>query len=182
MTDTAITQLDSKQLPAWLLGELRSDQAGETGAVAIYRGILWASKDASIRRFAEHHLLTEQDHLQKIDSVIPAKSRSRLLPLWRAAGFVTGALPSLLGPRAIYATIAAVETFVDEHYLQQIERLDRENLFPELRDLLANCREDEIEHKQEAELALGSANHFGLRVWCKIVDFGSRAAVAIERL
>ena len=132
-------------------------------------------------RFAEHHLLTEQDHLQKIDSVIPAKSRSRLLPLWRAAGFATGALPSLFGARAIYATIAAVETFVDEHYLQQIERLDRENLFPELRDLLANCREDEIGHKQEAELALGSANHFGLRVWCKIVDFGSRAAVTIER-
>ena len=52
MNYTAITQLDSKQLPAWLLGELRSDQAGETGAVAIYRGILWVSKDASIRRFA----------------------------------------------------------------------------------------------------------------------------------
>ncbi len=65
MNDTVVTQLDSKQLPAWLLGELRSDQAGETGAVAIYRGILWVSKDASIRRFAEHHLLTEQDHLQK---------------------------------------------------------------------------------------------------------------------
>ena len=160
MNDTVVTQLDSKQLPAWLLGELRSDQAGETGAVAIYRGILWVSKDASIRRFAEHHLLTEQDHLQKIDSVIPAKSRSRLLPLWRAAGFVTGALPSLFGARAIYATIAAVETFVDEHYLQQIERLDRENLFPELRDLLANCREDEIEPQARGRTSLGLSQSF----------------------
>ena len=44
MNDTAATQLDSKHLPAWLLGELRSDQAGETGAVAIYRGILWVEQ------------------------------------------------------------------------------------------------------------------------------------------
>jgi ubiquinone biosynthesis monooxygenase Coq7 len=129
MNDTVADSLDANAMPAWLLGELRSDQAGETGAVAIYHGILWASKDEEIRRFAEHHLRTEESHLRKINAVIPTKSRSRLLPLWRAAGFVTGALPSLFGARAIYATIAAVETFVDEHYLQQIERLYRRNGF-----------------------------------------------------
>ena len=181
MNDTVADSLDANAMPAWLLGELRSDQAGETGAVAIYHGILWASKDEEIRRFAEHHLRTEQSHLRKINAVIPTKSRSRLLPLWRAAGFVTGALPSLFGARAIYATIAAVETFVDEHYLQQIECLDQERLFPTLRELLAECREDELHHKQEAEQALGTALHPVLRAWCRIVDFGSRAAVAIER-
>ncbi len=181
MNDTAADRLDSHVIPVWLLGELRSDQAGETGAVAIYEGILWVSRDTKIRRFAEDHLRTEQSHLTKINSVLPAKSRSRLLPLWRAAGFVTGALPSLFGARAIYATIAAVETFVDEHYLQQIERLDREQLLPTVRELLADCREDEIHHKQEAEQAMGAGPQLVLRTWCRIVDFGSRIAVAIER-
>ena len=181
MKDTVAGKLDCNEIPAWLLGELRSDQAGETGAVAIYQGILWVSRDAKIRHFAKHHLRTEKSHLSKISSVIPENSRSRLLPLWRAAGFVTGALPSLFGASAIYATIAAVESFVDEHYLQQIERLDREQLFPTLRELLADCREDEIHHKQEAEQALGARPQLALRAWCRIVDFGSRIAVTIER-
>ena len=109
MKYTVAGKLDGNEIPAWLLGELRSDQAGETGAVAIYQGILWVSRDAKIRHFAKHHLRTEKSHLSKINSVIPENSRSRLLPLWRAAGFVTGALPSLFGASAIYATIAAVE-------------------------------------------------------------------------
>ena len=38
MKDTVAGKLDGNEIPAWLLGELRSDQAGETGAVAIYQG------------------------------------------------------------------------------------------------------------------------------------------------
>ena len=41
--------------------ELRSDHAGETGAVAIYRGILAITRNPELRTFAEHHLATEQD-------------------------------------------------------------------------------------------------------------------------
>ena len=46
-----------------LAGEMRSNHAGETGAVWIYKGILALSFDAEIRSFAEHHLATEQEHL-----------------------------------------------------------------------------------------------------------------------
>ena len=38
-------------------------------------------------------------------------------------GWLTGALPALFGRKAIFATIEAVETFVDHHYAQQIARL-----------------------------------------------------------
>lgn len=182
MTSEKLIRLEAAALPRWLAGELRSDHAGETGAVAIYQGILWLSRDEEIRRFAQHHLATEQAHLSSIEAVTPAAARSRLLWVWRVAGFMTGALPSLFGPRAVFATIAAVETFVDEHYLQQIERLEREALFPELRTLLIACRDDELAHKTEAETALGAAPTLILRAWCKLVDFGSRAAVALERV
>jgi ubiquinone biosynthesis monooxygenase Coq7 len=45
--------------PEWLIAELRSDQAGETGAVAIYDGILAVTRNSDLRAFAEHHRATE---------------------------------------------------------------------------------------------------------------------------
>jgi len=36
-------------LPEWLIADLRSDHAGEMGAVMIYRGILAVSRDAGVR-------------------------------------------------------------------------------------------------------------------------------------
>ena len=38
----ALPEIALAEMPAWLIGELRSDHAGETGAVMIYRGLaLW---------------------------------------------------------------------------------------------------------------------------------------------
>ena len=56
--------------PKWLERSLRSDHAGELGAVWIYHGILWATKDEQVRAFAEKHLLTESRHLLEIESVL----------------------------------------------------------------------------------------------------------------
>lgn len=112
-------------LPTDLRRELRTDHAGEAGAVMIYRGVLAWARDAELRRFAQHHLDTERRHLAEVEAVVPVSARSRLLPLWRLAGALTGALPSLFGPRAVYATIDAVETFVDRHYAAQVEMIDR---------------------------------------------------------
>jgi demethoxyubiquinone hydroxylase (CLK1/Coq7/Cat5 family) len=169
--------------PAWLARELRSDHAGETGAVQIYRGILALARDPALRRFAEHHLATEQRHLARLEALQPAVPRSRLLALWRPAGWLTGALPALFGPRAVYATIAAVETFVDHHYAQQIEAIDRDperaGLAP-LRALLADCRGDELRHRDEA-LAANPARGPFARAWARLVGLGSAAAVAAAR-
>jgi demethoxyubiquinone hydroxylase (CLK1/Coq7/Cat5 family) len=171
---------------ARLPGDLRSDHAGETGAVQIYRGILAVSRDPAVRAFAEHHLVTEQRHLAVIEALVPAVPRSRLLPLWRPAGWVTGALPALLGPGAVYATIAAVETFVDRHYAEQLEAIDAvlaDRPDPELaalRDTLATCRDDELRHRDEA-LAAGPARGAVARAWGGLVGAGSAAAVALAR-
>jgi len=40
------------QIPPDLVDDVRSDHAGETGAVFIYRGILSMSGDQDLRRFA----------------------------------------------------------------------------------------------------------------------------------
>jgi 3-demethoxyubiquinol 3-hydroxylase len=169
--------------PAATVADLRSDHAGEAGAVQIYRGVLAVTRDAALRRFAEHHLATEQRHLALVLTHLPPSHRSRLLPAWRVAGWLTGALPALAGPGAVYATIAAVETFVDRHYAEQITRLDA--MPPDarraaLRADLERCRLDELEHRDEA-LACGPSSGAAVRAWAALVGRGSAAAVALAR-
>lgn len=170
-----------EDLPDWLVAELRSDHAGETGAVMIYRGILGVSRHAAVRDFAARHRETEQQHLDLIEGVLPPAQRSRLLPIWRVAGWVTGALPALFGPRAVFATIEAVETFVDHHYQQQIDRLDTERLYPGLRALLARCQAEEVHHRDEARDLGGGPPGPLLRGWAWLVGFGSASAVSAAR-
>lgn len=161
--------------PAALRRELRTDHAGEAGAVMIYRGVLAFAREPALRAFAEHHLSTEARHLALVEAVVPPSGRSRLLPLWRVAGWFTGALPACLGPRAVYATIEAVETFVDRHYADQLVLID--HLPPvvpmahgacassdtpadqaaslvALRALLAECQQDEQAHRDDAHARL----------------------------
>ena len=168
---------DVSSLPPWLQQELRSDHAGEYGAVMIYRGILAISRDARVREFAKHHLVTEQRHLCLMEQIMAPDYRTRLLPIWRVMGWLTGALPALFGREAVFATIEAVETFVDRHYQQQIDRLDPDGAHRELRDTLLACQADEIQHRDEAAALRVSRRHAILRIWCAIVGWGSAAAV-----
>ena len=168
-------------LPRWLQQELRSDHAGEFGAVLIYRGILAVSQDESVREFAASHLRTEQKHLALMEEIVPVAGRTRLLPLWRVMGWLTGALPALFGRQAVFATIEAVETFVDHHYEQQIVRLMPEGEHGPLRQVLLDCQADEVSHRDEAaSLALPKRNVM-LRLWCAIVGSGSAAAVVAAK-
>ena len=86
-------------LPDDVFADLRTDHAGEVGAVCIYQGVLKFARDPVLRDFAEHHLATEQKHLRLISGWLPAAQYSRLLSLWRLAGFLTGALPALFGSK-----------------------------------------------------------------------------------
>jgi ubiquinone biosynthesis monooxygenase Coq7 len=165
----------------WLWQELRSDHAGESGAVAIYHGILFATRDPDVRRFATRHLETERRHLMAIKRIVPPAKRSVFIALWRLAGFLTGLIPALLGPRAVYATVDAVERFVVDHYGDQIHRLDVCQAFPHVRARLESFQTDERSHQVEAQ-TLGRSDLTGLeRSWIRSVQMGSRGAVAIAR-
>ena len=126
-------------------------------------------------------MATEQGHLRLMEQVLPAMKRSALLPIWRVAGWLTGALPSLFGARAVFATIDAVESFVDHHYQQQIDRLDREAGYPTLRAMLAQCQAEEVHHRDEARALGEGAAGLPLRLWIAMVGAGSKAAVAAAR-
>jgi ubiquinone biosynthesis monooxygenase Coq7 len=169
-------------LPAWVFADLRTDHAGEVGAVCIYQGVLQFTRDPVLRAFAEHHLATEQNHLRLISGWLPSAQHSRLLPMWRLAGFLTGALPALFGSKSVYATIEAVETFVNHHYEDQIRALASQPELNDLRQTLLDCQADEVAHRDEAAAALGlGQSGWVLRAWCAMVGAGSSAAVSLIR-
>jgi len=168
--------------PREVMADLRTDHAGETGAVWIYHGMLQFARDPGVRAFAARHLATEAEHLRQIEAWLPPTDRSSLLPLWRLAGWLTGAIPAMLGPRAVYATVEAVETFVNQHYAEQVHRLETYADPCSLRQTLLACQADELSHRDEAAAALGPlAPGVVLRLWCWLVGAGSRAAVAVCR-
>ncbi len=147
----------------------------------IYRGILAVARDPGVLDFARRHRATEQSHLDLLETLLPPAERSRLLPIWRIAGWLTGALPALFGPRAVHVTIDAVETFVDAHYQAQIDRLDAEAIRPDLRADLRRCQEEEVHHRDEARSLAGGPPGPVLRGWAWLVGAGSAAAVAAAK-
>jgi len=182
VADTENTSLlHSRKLPSWLIAELRSDHAGEMGAVYIYKGILRVTRDTRVRQFATQHLNTEVKHLELMETLIGLEDQSIFIPLWRLAGFFTGAIPALFGANAIYATIHSVETFVDKHYQQQIDRLLNDAEHIHLAEAIEACRQDEVQHRDEAMCFLIRSPGPLLRAWCWLVGFGSSNAVAVAR-
>ena len=166
-------------IPNVILPDLRTDHAGETGAVFIYKGILLVSKDKEIIEFANNHLLTEKKHLELIEEILPDSEKSKLLFLWRFLGLLTGLIPALIGKKFIYATIFFVESFVEKHYNEQILKLKKNKKSVELIQLLEKLKNDEISHKEDSLKRFGKLSLL-LRIWGNIVEIGSRTAVSIS--
>lgn len=176
-----VPEFDDIRLSRALSRDLRSNHAGEAGAVAIYRGILSVTRDPELIAFARDHLATEQRHLDFFDLWLPRRWHSLALPLWKVSGFLLGALPALFGRRWAYGTISAVETFVVRHYQEQIDQLDPSNpdqaaLASKLRDL----QHDEHEHQQDAARRYQRPGLL-IRSWQRVVGVGSAIAVKAAR-
>ncbi len=163
------------------LRDLRSDHAGEAGAVCIYQGILALTSDAELQSFAQDHMETERAHLAFFEDLLPPAERSRLLPVWKLAGFLTGALPTLFGRNAVFVTIEAVETFVDDHYKQQVIALSTRPHLAGLGAILERFRRDEVHHRQDAGARVCESVGIIARSWRYLVGAGSRAGVWLAR-
>ena len=164
-----------------LVAELRSDHAGETGAVAIYRGLLAVSRDPEVRRFSLRHIRAELRHLRFFDEWLPEAEHSRLLPVWYAAGWSLGAFSGLLGRRVVFRTIAAVETFVEKHYLAQIAIMASTPGLESLASQLRQFCEDEVHHRDDAADRLVQTSGRFARGWSQLIESGSALGVRVAR-
>lgn len=189
-----------KPFPHWLAQEMRSNHAGETGAVCIYSGALWAlqqrkhlswsnnSWEDQVEQFAREHQASERWHLELLEGVLTPDERSMLLPAWRISGWCLGAISTIWCPRGLYVTTEAVESFVESHYLLQIRRLRDEADSAgsrELLKMLETCCADEVAHKVQARerAAQGPLPWFEVvdTLWHALVSQGSLVAAAIAK-
>ena len=127
------------------LSLLRSDHAGELGAVNIYKGILWCARDPAVVAFANCHLEVESKHLASVESLLIPKHRSTFSPLWVVAGRALGLMAVVGGKTFLFSTIASVEEFVVEHYKQQLPFFSGT-----VQDLLKEMMVDENTHREDA--------------------------------
>ena len=81
----------------------------------------------------------------------------------------------------MFVTIEAVETFVDHHYQEQLNRIDPEGKYADIRLILEECQADEIAHRDEARGLATQARGPLLRIWALVVKSGSAAAVWAAR-
>lgn len=173
--------------------ELRASHAGETGAVWIYRGAMVAEFVSSLfhinnsrhdtKRFIREHLETERRHLAIFESEMPCVRGSFILPLWIAAGFITGFLPRLFGRNWFFYTIYSVEQFVDAHYDSQCKSMLALPLPPSnVIERFKHCQEEEQHHRDEALSLMTQEPSLPMRLWGRAVEKGSSLAVAIVRL
>ncbi len=169
-----------QKIPNFLIPYFRTNHAGETGAVFIYKGILYLSNNKDIVKFSNEHLQTEQGHLRKIEKILPKANYSKLLFLWKILGFLTGFIPVVLGKKFVYATIFSVESFVELHYQEQINLISKDKSLKYYQRLIKKLMHDEIEHKDQALNKIGKLNFFH-NIWGAVVRLGSIAAVKVSK-
>lgn len=161
--------------------DLRSDHAGEAGAVQIYRGILAVSRNEVVRAFAREHLATEQRHLAFFERWLSPAARSHALPVWKTAGWILGAIAALCGPACLFRTINAVETFVDDHYRAQIEAMSDRPALADLVAVLEAFRAEELAHRDDAAQRGTPDEGWLATAWARLIGLGSEVGVAVAR-
>lgn len=164
---------------------IRVDQAGEFGATRIYAGQLAVMGDRGPHS-AEITAMAQQEigHREKFDALMARRSvRPTILhPFWSVAGYALGAATALIGPKAAMACTAAVETEIDRHYSDQLDRLEAQGCDPELAAMIAEFRVDERQHRDLA-LASGAEQAPAYLLLSGVIRAGCRVAIKLaERI
>jgi ubiquinone biosynthesis monooxygenase Coq7 len=164
---------------------IRVDQAGEFGATRIYEGQLAVMGDRGPHSAEIRHMAAQEaEHRAKFDALLARHGvrPTALHPFWSAAGYALGAGTALLGPEAAMACTAAVETEIDKHYSEQLDKLQATGSDPELAEMIEAFREEEREHR-DAAFANGAERAPGYPLLAGAIRLGCRIAIKVsERL
>ncbi len=162
---------------------IRVDHAGERGAVKIYEGQLLALntlvKDESLKKTIEEMKIHEKEHCDFFEKEIKKRNinPTKLLPLWDLLGVGLGFGSTILGKKAAMLCTASVEEVIDEHYQNQINQLDSDEI--KLKKKIIKFREDELHHKDIA-YEKGATKKGLYSIMDKIIKTGSKLAINIS--
>ena len=162
---------------------IRVDHAGQRGAIKIYEGQLLALntfiKNEELKKKIEEMKVHEKEHSDYFEHEIKKRKikPTKFLPLWDILGVGLGFGSTILGKKAAMLCTASVEEVIDEHYSNQISRLENDE--KKLKEKIIKFREDELHHKDIAykEGATKKGVYFILD---KIIKTGSKIAIAIS--
>ncbi|HEY6964374.1 MAG TPA: demethoxyubiquinone hydroxylase family protein [Erythrobacter sp.] len=161
---------------------IRVDQAGEFGATRIYEGQLAVMGDRGPHSAEIRHMAAQEaEHRKKFDALLAQRGvrPTALHPFWSAAGYALGAGTALLGPEAAMACTAAVETEIDKHYSEQLDKLLETGADPELAAMIEEFREEEREHR-DAAFANGAERAPAYPLLAGAIRLGCRIAIKVS--
>ena len=162
---------------------IRVDHAGERGAIKIYEGQLLALntfiKDDDLKKKIEEMKVHEKEHCDYFENEIKKRNikPTKFLPLWDLLGVGLGFGSTMLGKKAAMLCTASVEEVIDEHYLNQIKTLEKDEI--KLKQKIIKFREDELHHKNIA-YEEGATKKGVYSILDKIIKTGSKIAINIS--
>ena len=162
---------------------IRVDHAGERGAIKIYEGQLLAlktlMKNDELKKKIEEMKKHEKEHAEFFDKEIKKRNikPTKFLPLWDLLGVSLGFGSTILGSKAAMLCTASVEEVIDEHYQNQIDKIQDDE--KELKDKIIKFREDELHHKDIA-YENGASKDGLYSILDKAIKTGSRIAITIS--
>ena len=108
---------------------IRIDQAGELGAIQIYKGQLAVLKNKKISKVLLEMLEQENRHYSTFNKLIIEKNvRPTLLnPIWKIGAYSLGVITAIMGPKCTMACTEAVEEVIIKHYEDQTNYLKKIN-------------------------------------------------------
>ncbi len=142
---------------------VRVNQAGEMGAIEIYKGQLAVLKNKPIAKEIISMLKQEEKHYKTFsDLLIKHNIRPTLLsPLWKVGGFSLGVFTAILGKESTMACTEAVEEVIVKHYEQQTKYLKKNK--NKLYKITSNFAKEEKEHMNVAnKLGTGKSIRYTL--------------------
>lgn len=174
--------MSTKSIQSLISQIIRVNQAGEYGAKRIYQGQLSQTKDEKQRALLEHMASQEEEHLQFFNEqmVIHGVRPTCLHPFWHVGGYLMGAITAKIDPRLAHACTIAVENVIDEHYDEQLKKLD---FFPEYKNLksaIEKFKQDEQEHHDVA-IDAGGNDHPASFLVKKIVSTITKTAIHLSK-
>ena len=162
---------------------IRVDHAGERGAIKIYEGQLLAlktfMKNDRLKNQIEEMKKHEKEHAEFFDKEIKKRNikPTKFLPLWDLLGVGLGFGSTILGTKAAMLCTASVEEVIDEHYQNQINRIEDDE--KELKKKKVKFREDELHHKDIA-YDNGATKEGIYSILDKVIKTSSRIAITIS--
>ena len=162
---------------------IRVDHAGERGAIKIYEGQLLAlktfMKNDKLKNQIEEMKKHEKEHEEFFDKEIKKRNikPTKFLPLWDLLGVGLGFGSTILGTKAAMLCTASVEEVIDEHYQNQINRIEDDE--KELKKKIVKFREDELHHKDIA-YDNGATKEGFYSILDKVIKTSSRIAITIS--